>query len=185
MPAIPALPQPLQDGRVSLRLAGERDIPEILIAYQDDPEMHLRLGMDRPPSGAQLGARAERTESELAAGTAVTLTILLDGRDDCRGQITVHTIEWEHRRAEIGMWVAPQLRNQGIAATALRLSAGWLLGTCGLHRLTILTEPANRAMLAAARAAGFVEEGVLRAYTLERGTRVDCAILSLLPGDLA
>ncbi len=185
MPAIPALPQPLQDGRVRIRLAAERDIPEILIAYQDDPEMHLRLGEDRPPSGAQLGSRSERAESELADGTAIRMTILVDGSDDCRGQVTVHTIEWTHRRAEVGIWVVPQLRNQGVAATALRLSAGWLFGACRLHRLTILTEPANAAMIAAARAAGFVEEGVLRAYTLERGARVDCTILSLLPSDLA
>jgi RimJ/RimL family protein N-acetyltransferase len=185
MPGIPALAQPLHDGRVSLRLAVERDIPEILIAYQDDPQMHLRLGEDRPPSGAELGRRAERFEDDLATGRLVRLTILVDGTDDCRGQITVHTIDWEHRRAELGIWVAPQLRRQGIATTALRLVAGWLFLACGLQRLTVLTEPANQGMLGAAQAAGFVSEGVLRAYTLERGARVDCAILSLLPSDLA
>jgi RimJ/RimL family protein N-acetyltransferase len=184
MPAIPALPQPLQDGRVSIRLAAERDIPEILIAYQDDPQMHLRLGEAKPPSGAQLGARSERADSDLAAGRLVRLTILVDGRDDCRGQVTVHSIDWEHRRAEVGIWIAPAFRNGGIAAASLRLSARWLFDVCGLQRLTILTEPANEAMLASAQAAGYAYEGVLRAYTLERGARVDCAVLSLLPSDL-
>jgi RimJ/RimL family protein N-acetyltransferase len=40
-------------------------------------------------------------------------------------------------------------------------------------------------MLRAARAAGFRQEGVLRKYMRARGSRVDMAILSMIPGDLA
>ena len=91
MPAIPALSQPLPDGRVSLRVAAERDIPEILIAYEDDPQLHLRLGEDRPPTGAQLGtANPSAAEADRAAGRLVRLTIVEPGSDDCRGQIDVH-----------------------------------------------------------------------------------------------
>jgi hypothetical protein len=39
-------------------------------------------------------------------------------------------------------------------------------------------------MIAAAKAAGLHEEGVLRAYINERDRRVDLTILSLLPADL-
>jgi RimJ/RimL family protein N-acetyltransferase len=184
MPAIPELTEPLSDGRVSLRFAAERDIPEILIAYQDDRQLHIRLGEERPPSGAQLGSRAERAAAERAAGTTVRLTILEPGSDDCRGQIAVHHIDWNHLRAELGMWVAPQLRNRGFARGALRLAASWLFDSCGLERIAVLTEPDNEPMLRAARAAGFLDEGVLRAYTRERGRSVDSAVLSLLPTDL-
>ena len=48
----------------------------------------------------------------------------------------------------------------------------------------MLTEPDNAAMLAAAKAAGLIEEGVLRAYVNERDRRLDLTILSLLPADL-
>ena len=60
MPSIPELDKPL-DRRASWRCAtaAERDIPEILIAYQDDPELHMRLGLERPPSGAELGRQME------------------------------------------------------------------------------------------------------------------------------
>ena len=40
-------------------------------------------------------------------------------------------------------------------------------------------------MIHAAADAGFVNEGVLRAHQRERGQRIDVAVLSLLPGDLA
>lgn len=167
-----------------LRPAAERDIPEILIAYQDDPELHVRLGEDRPPSGAQLGCRMERAEEDLEDGTVIRLTLIEPGSDDCRGQLTVHAFDWEHSRAELGIWVAPQLRNRGIARRALRLAAPWLFETYALKRLAILTRPENEPMQRAAGAAGFVREGMLRAYLRERGRRVDMTVLSLIPTDL-
>jgi RimJ/RimL family protein N-acetyltransferase len=184
MPTIPGLAEPLSDGTVALRLAAERDIPEVLIAYQDDPHMHERLGEQRPPSGAQLGRRAEQAEVDRIAGRSVTLTIVTAGSDDCVGEIRVHPVEWIHARGELGIWLAPQLRRRGLAPRALKLAAQWLFDSCGLERLQILTEPANERMVAAARAAGFVDEGVLRGYSRERGKRVDRCVLSLLPGDL-
>ena len=82
------------------------------------------------------------------------------------------------------MWLAPQARGRGLSGRALRLASEWLLRSCGLMRLEILTEPDNEAMIGAARAAGYRDEGVLRGYRRERDARVDVAIMSLLPGDL-
>lgn len=184
MPAIAELTESLSDGTISLRFAAERDIPEVLIAYQDDPQLHVRLGEARPPSGAQLGSRAERAAAERAAGVRAALTVLEPGSDRCRGDLAVQDLDWKHLRAELGLWLAPQVRGRGYATRALRLGAGWLFSACGLERLEVLTRPDNEAMLAAARSAGFVFEGVLRDY--ERGPRgrVDLAMLSLLPRDL-
>jgi RimJ/RimL family protein N-acetyltransferase len=47
-----------------------------------------------------------------------------------------------------------------------------------------MTEPGNAPMIAAAGAAGFVREGILREYLRERGKRVDVVVMSLIPGDL-
>jgi RimJ/RimL family protein N-acetyltransferase len=182
--AIATLTQPLSDGEVALRFSAERDIPEILIAYQDDRHMHERLGEQRPPSGAELGRRSEQAEVERGDGRHAELTITPAGRDECVGQIRVHHIDWDNARAELGLWLAPQVRGRGWAARALRLAAGWLFRECALERLQLLTEPGNEQMRRAARAAGFVEEGVLRGYTLEPAGRVDCVMLSLLPADL-
>lgn len=184
MPAIPELTAPLSDGAVSLRPFAERDIPEILIAYQDDPTLHTRLGQDRPPTGAQLGRAAEQAQADRLAARHLALSILESGSDVCRGQITVHHIDPAHARAEVGIWLAPQVRGRGIAVRSLGLIAPWLFDACAFDRIAVLTEPDNHAMLAAARAAGFVDEGVLRGYASMGGIRVDNAILSLLPSDL-
>lgn len=44
MVAFPELDEPLRDELIALRFGAERDIPEILIAHQDDPAMYARLG---------------------------------------------------------------------------------------------------------------------------------------------
>jgi RimJ/RimL family protein N-acetyltransferase len=185
MSSIPSIREPMTDGVLALRLFGERDIPEILIAHQDDPELHLRLGLDRPPSGAELGRQAERAPAEREAGRSVRLTVLQHGSDTCVGRILVHGIDWTHSHADLGMWLAPQVRGRGLAPRALRLATRWLLEDCGLQRVQLMTEPSNQPMIRAAQAAGFAEEGVLRDYAFYGGQRVDFVVLSILTGDLA
>jgi RimJ/RimL family protein N-acetyltransferase len=142
------------------------------------------MGERRPPSGAELGRREEGAAAERAAGTYLALTVVEPGFDVCVGQIYVHDLDWDNARAELGMWLAPHARGRGTSARALRLASEWLLRSCGLERLEILTEPDNQAMIGAARAAGYSDEGVLRGYRRERDGRVDVAIMSLLPADL-
>jgi RimJ/RimL family protein N-acetyltransferase len=184
MPSFPELSDALRGETVALRLAAERDIPEVLIAHQDDPDLHRRLGVARPPSGAELGRRVEAGPSARATGTTLWLTIVQAGADECIGQIDVHDVEWDHSRTQLGIWTAPAHRGRGVATEALRLVGGWLLGECGLARVQLVTEPDNTAMVAAARRAGFIEEGVLRGYLRERGRRVDVTMLSLVTADL-
>lgn len=184
MPAIPTLPNPLHDGDVTVRLFAERDIPEILIAYQDDPTLHHRLGLERPPTGAQLGSESERADAERIAGQRILLSIVATGDDVCRGRTIAENFEWDHRRAELGVWVAPQFRDRGYARRAVRLVAEWLFETCAMERLEVLIEPDNAPMLRVADAAGFTREGTLRGYRRDRRSRRDLVVCSLLPADV-
>ena len=183
MPAFPEPTDALRTASVALRLAAERDIPEVLIAHQDDPQLYRQLGLARPPSGAELGRRVEGGAGDRATGTALWLTIVRAGADECIGQLDVHDVDWDHSRAELGIWTAPAQRGRGVATDALRLAGRWLLGECGLARVQLITEPENAAMVSAARGAGFAEEGVLRGYLREHGQRVDVTVLSLVAGD--
>jgi ribosomal-protein-alanine N-acetyltransferase len=154
MPMLPEPDQLLSGERVALRRFAERDIPEILIAYQDDPELHARLGERRPPSGAELGRRAERAEEDRRRGRRLTLTVVPAGGERCVGQLGVHTLDWERGRAELALWIAPGVRRRGYGAEALRLGAGWLLARTSLERLQIRIAPDNVAMQRTALAAG-------------------------------
>lgn len=185
MPAIPSLAQPLSDGRLTLRFTLASDIPEILIAYQVDPQLHIRMSRERPPSGAELGRELEEAERERAQGTRASLTLVEPPADDCRGVLTVHTIEWEQKRAELGIWLVPERRGKGLGRRALQLVSPWLFAAWGLARLELLTDPDNEPMLKAAGSVGFVREGLLRSYRRTRGGRRDMVVLSLLAGELS
>ncbi|MBV9820281.1 MAG: GNAT family N-acetyltransferase [Solirubrobacterales bacterium] len=185
MPALPDLPAPLAGDRASLRYAAERDIPEILIAHQDDPRLFVALGLERPPSGAQLGRRAEAVAGDRASGTSAWLTITEPGADLCVGQVDVYELDWEQLHAEVCIWVAPRHRDRGIAADALALVGRWLIESCRIMRVQLLADPGHAALRRAAQRAGYVTEGVLRGYLRRRGDRVDVTVLSLVAADLA
>jgi RimJ/RimL family protein N-acetyltransferase len=103
----------------------------------------------------------------------------------CIGQLGVHHADWENARVELGIWLAPQARGRGLAPSALRLVARWLLQEVGFERVQLLTETGNEPLLRAAEAAGFQREGVLHGFLREQELRVDAVVLSLVHRDLA
>lgn len=137
MPTIPEPPDRISDDLVELRPIEEWDIPEVLIAHQDDRELHRRLGLPRPPSGAQLGSEVDNAQSVRLAGTGVKLTIVEPGSNDCRGRVEVDGIDWERGSAAVRVWVAPQLRGRGYEQRAAELASEWLRSSVGLRDLTV------------------------------------------------
>lgn len=177
---------PLSDGAVTVRAYAERDIPEILIAYQDDDALPVRLGERRPPSGAELGREWEEAEATRAEGLRCALTILAPGSDTCAGRVVVEEIDWANEHAEVKIWVVPDQRRRGLGSGGLRLVSSWLLSAAGLARIGLRIEPSNHAMLLAAAAAGFSSEGLLRSYERDPDGRCrhDVVSMSLVASDL-
>jgi RimJ/RimL family protein N-acetyltransferase len=84
---------------------------------------------------------------------------------------------------EIGYWVAPAERGMGYAAEATRALAAWAFAH-GVPRVHLWVDVENSASQAAARRAGCVQEGVVRAVLRERdGSRRDAVLFGLLPTD--
>jgi RimJ/RimL family protein N-acetyltransferase len=137
MPAIPEPPEHLADELVELRQIAEWDIPEVLIAHQDDRELHRRLGLPKPPTGAQLGSEVDQAQARRLAGESLKLTIIEPGSNDCRGRVEIDTIDWERRSAELRVWVAPQRRGRGYEQHAAALAGNWLRSGVGLDELNV------------------------------------------------
>jgi RimJ/RimL family protein N-acetyltransferase len=137
MSSIPEPPDRISDELVELRPIAEWDIPEVLIAHQDDRELHSWLGLSRPPTGAQLGSEVEDAQAVRLAGVGVKLTIVEPGSNDCLGRVEVDEIDWELGSARVRVWVAPQLRDRGYEQRAAELASGWLQSSVGLGQLTV------------------------------------------------
>jgi len=179
------LPQvePLGDGLVRLRGWLETDAPELVACIDGDEEITRWLDQIPQPYtvehalayiGGTAGPDGETRFAVTDAGTGRLL-----------GSIGA---SWNEQRdvAEVGYWLRADARGHGATTAALRLVAGWALDA-GTSRVQLRAAVGNDASRRVAEKAGFRLDGILRsAYwnpRLER--RVDWAMYSLLPGELA
>lgn len=158
MSPFPAPPAPLTDGTIRLRPSAERDIPEILIAYEDDRHLHERLGERRPPSGADLGRASEQAQDDWAAGRRAAFSVTPEGSDTCVGQVILAGLGDERRRAQAIVWLAPGARGRGWGMAALRLATAWALGDGGVDRVEAEVPVEATGLLRLAQAAGLRRE---------------------------
>ena len=135
MTTLPALTGRLSDGVIELRAISDWDIPEILIAHQDDPQLARSLGLGRAPSGASLGAEVEQADAVRLDGGPLRLTIVEPGREDCRGRLVISDVDWQARTARLEVWIAPGLRGRGLARRAVVLATEWLRERAGIEQL--------------------------------------------------
>ena len=127
MPAFPDLTGPFLAAWSHLRFAAERDIPEILIAHQDDPELYVAPGPRAPAQRRR--ARAPQRGRGRGPGDR-------PGRALHDPRARLGHVRGPARRApgRLGapprrgghLGRAPALRGRGMAAAALRLAARWL-----------------------------------------------------------
>ena len=100
------------------------------------------------------------------------------------GVIDLKKTDWRSRVTEIGYWVAPWARGQGLAGRASRLLADWALTDQDMARVVIRTATANVASQKAALSAGFTREGVARSAGIVHTGRVDLVVFGKIQSDL-
>ena len=155
-----------------------------MTAFRDDPELGWLLGFEHDPTDEYVRERLRSEKSKLRAGRSVAFAIA-DSEDDAfLGEVLLHSFDWQHQRAALGVWVRVEDRGRGFGLAAVRLICAYGFEELGLARIELTTFPDNGGMVRIAEQAGFRSEGVLRSYTRERGRRCDVAMMSLLPGEL-
>ena len=154
---------PLTDAAAGIALRPWRPTPEdaaALAAAWADPEIAARTAVPADRS-AQAAARWIRGEpARRAAG--LCLDLVVGPREDdaaVLGEVGLRNVQARPLRAEIGWWIAPAARGQGLATAAARLLAGWALSALGLDQVWARIDGANPAAARVAAGAGFVELG--------------------------
>ncbi|MEA2307699.1 MAG: hypothetical protein QOH43_4979 [Solirubrobacteraceae bacterium] len=169
---------------MALRPLREPDFAPFARAFADDPTLHLRVGRVKPHTERSI---ADETAAEGGArqrGAWARFAIARARDDALGGALLIHDVSWQHRRAEVGLWVAPDGRGSGAGTRALGLACRLVFGHLGFDRLQLYTEASNRPMRALAARAGFREEGLLRAYEREHdGGRSDIVLAARLASD--
>jgi [ribosomal protein S5]-alanine N-acetyltransferase len=172
----------LTDGVISLRTPERGDIEPIFTACQD-PAIVRFTRVPFPYTRVHAQAFVRNAAHELRAGNGAHL-VVADGRTNALLGVTGLTLDRGRRSAEVGYWVAPQHRRQGVAHRAVRCIVGWALRDLGIARVQLMADVRNEPSQRVAELCGFRREGVLRSYEDRLGERIDYVMFSVLPGEL-
>lgn len=172
----------LRNERLTLRAPSTADVPAIVRACRD-PLTQQWLPLPNPYDETHaLGFVTDLARATRLSGDGIVRAIEWDG--EFAGMIDLKKTDWRGLTTEIGYWVSPDQRGNGLAGRASRLLGDWAMREHDMERVEIRAATGNIGSQRAALAAGYRQEGVLRSAGFTHGGRVDLVIFGKLPTDL-
>lgn len=111
----------------------------------------------------------------------LVLAIVLKDGDRHIGNVALHNINWQHRRAELRIVVGePDMRGKGYGSEAMKLLLRHAFEKLNLHRVYLGVRADHAAAIRAYEKCGFVIEGRLRQEYLRGGVWHDAVRMGLL-----
>jgi RimJ/RimL family protein N-acetyltransferase len=151
---LPSEPVEIVAGRLQLRPVAESRLPGLLAAAD------AALRITSPLADPERAARFVAATNDWADGDLCWGVYAVDG--DLLGGISVFHVSADQADGELGYWVLPAARRQGVAGDAVRAVARFCFAGVGLRRLQLFHAVDNPASCATATGAGFLLEGTLR-----------------------
>lgn len=151
-------------GGLTLRPWLPSDAATVAAAYSDPgiQRWHRRAVASDDEAQELIARWNQGWRAETAAGWAVVVT----EHGEVVGRVSIRDVNLELGCGEVGYWVLPAARGNGIAARAVREASRWALDDLGLHRLELGHSVANAASCRVAGKAGFRLEGTLHSALL-------------------
>lgn len=108
---------------------------------------------------------------------------LRDGSKDPRaGSVSLWNVSWQHKRAEVGLWLIPDYWRKGIGKTALDMIKKIAFYHLKLNRLQAHIATENKRSINTFTNSGFVQEGELKEFLNLNGKFHNAIILAFLKG---
>ena len=142
MPSLP-VPENLERDGIALRRLRARDAGAFAAAFREDPTLGVLIGADEDPTENSVRRFIARQPGLRARGEFLGLAVTDPSKRPFLGHVMLHTLAWRHKRAEIGYWLVPSARGQGVGRRAVSLMVDWAFETLELDRIEITTTPDN------------------------------------------
>ena len=174
----------LETPRLLLRPYRAEDAADVALACRDELTQRW-LPLPNPYTDADaLAWCTEMAPGFRPSGEGVEAAAIR--REDGRliGSFGLKRTDWRGHSSEIGYWVAPWARGEGVAVEATLAIARWLLVERRFERMVLRAATGNLASQRVAEKAGFAREGIARSAGFTNDGRVDLVVFSLTPADL-
>jgi len=169
----------LRGEKVGLRARRTADGPVLTAELYDDVVVRSRTNANPwlpvSPDEDDLPFAVRKSTDGLAVFSVVELA-----SGELAGAAVLTNVDLHNRLGHIGLALRPGLRGRGLGTDTVRVLAEYGFSTRGLNRLQIGTLADNHAMIRAAEAAGFTQEGLLRENAWVNGAFVDEVVLGRL-----
>jgi RimJ/RimL family protein N-acetyltransferase len=180
LPKLSVPSEGIRAGDVILRFPSLEDVDGILPAFTD-PE--LREAGNLPAFGREeLVGSIQELPSLADSGRLLALAALDARTEEVIGGGTLHHLDAERGIVEIGYFVLPHARGQGLGSHIARMLAEHAF-SLGVERVAAYVNVGNTPSERVVERAGFTREGVVRSLPKPDGRRVDKTLFSLLPGE--
>jgi [ribosomal protein S5]-alanine N-acetyltransferase len=172
----------LDSPRLRIRTLASADVPALFTIFSDPVAMRY---WSRGPMTDLEEAEAflHAIEDHARSQTLFQWGIARREDDLVIGTCTLHRIDREHRRAELGYILRRDHWGRGLAHEALTALVDHAFGALGLHRLEADIDPRNLASIRSVERLGFKLEGRLRERYFLAGEIQDSSIYGLLAAD--
>ena len=179
--AITPFPELLEASRVYLQKHRSSMAPEMfhLIDLNRESLNPFMPWAEKTRSVKDSKAWILHTQEAWKEGSLFDYGLYLKGTRRYIGSLGLHTIEWDHRRAEFGYWLGKEFQGCGYLAEALTVLEKEAYQK-GFHRLEIRCSTENTRSAQVARRAGYILEGTLKDNTLFSGRWVSNHIFAKL-----
>ena len=111
----------------------------------------------------------ESVRQDIYQSRQLRLMIISAADGGSLGMIDLFDFDPLHRRASLGVYVAPEFRRQGVATEALRLLCEYAFEFLGLHQLYAQAAEENTASLRLFEGAGFVRCALFADWIFREG----------------
>lgn len=168
--------------RVKLRPIERDDLPRF-VDWFSDPDVRQYLDMYLPFSLAQEERWFEDLLERMERREVVMLTIETNDGDQI-GNISLFSINWKDRHAELGITIGDQdYWNQGYGTDSIRTILRLAFDDMNLHRVALRVHEDNTRGIRCYEKVGFQREGTLRDSVFRGGTYRDMIIMGILESE--
>ncbi len=169
----------LKTDRLILRKLKKTDVPN-MFSYFSQEEVTKYYDLESFTSEKQAEELIERFFNRYEEKKQIRWAITLKESDELIGTCGFHSIEPEHRKAEIGYELHPTFWGKSIMTEAVSAIIQFGFNEMTLNRIEALYDPRNMSSGRVLEKCGFEYEGVMRKRYFEKGKFVDAAIAAIL-----